>query len=317
MLTKEEIEEIIITNMNDVSFAELACDEGFLKYLDSKIDPLFKKHNVKPFEIKIFCDKNRDWYAPRTNAKTCFINAEDWTFQELTVQDSYIQLLWILFHEAGHALYSDFELTRERLQNLGLKTDVVSDKDHLQTINDILYKIKNDYNMSYHSSGESPLKYFIRALVSNFQDAAEDKRIENKLLSFDSEFTEFVSATKAAHKTCDKLDKETDEILRDSEQEALKTGNVEGFESFSSFFYLTGKYGETGEKPDKRLYPCSYEAIPVIDKLMTVDDPDKEYDLALELVAIAYPLFEDRILFKTEEEEEEYFQRQALKKNNK
>ena len=67
--------------------------------------------------------------------------------------------------------------------------------------------------------------------------------------------------------------------------------------------------------PDKEQFPCSYEALPVIDRMLEEEDPDKFYDLALELVAIAYPLFEDRILFKTEEEEEEYFRRQALKKN--
>lgn len=321
MLTEKEIEEIVTTNENNVSIKELALDKGFKEYLTSKIKPLFEKHNVEPFEIFLFYDESKNEICGETDGKMCKINAGHSSFQKFSVQEIYIQILITLFHEAGHLLYTDFSILEKRMKNLELKTDTVKEPKHLEVISDILYKSKNDYEISYTRDSGLPAKRllisYIREYVAHFQGCAEDKRIEKKLLSNDSEFTEFINAFKAGEKMdadCE-WDKEHDEGMYPFEQEALETGNT-NFEMFIDYYYWTGRYGETGDIPDKRLYPCSYEAIPVIDKLMTVDDPDKEFDLALELVAIAYPLFEDRILFKTEEEEEEYFRRQALKKQN-
>ena len=218
-------------------------------------------------------------------------------------------ILGSLFHEIGHVLYTDFEKQFERLSTPELKTNVISDKDHLEIISDILYRANNDYKLTYLCEkgyyDEVPLKSYVVKLVHVLSNAVEDAKVNKCLLTYDNEFIEFIDAFL-----------KSEEIIIEEAKEIIELFTNEGTEEvITNYPFWCCYYAEHAFVPDKEQFPCSYEALPVIDRMLEEEDPDKFYDLALELVAIAYPLFEDRILFKTEEEEEEYFRRQALKKN--
>lgn len=316
MLSEGEIKEIIDTNKNNISLKDLVLDEGFKKHLYSKIEPLFRKHNVNPFNIVLLYEKKSKYAPAWTDGKVCVINAGDLYYQGMPVQEVYPDILGTLFHEAGHALYTNQCILH--MNQLKLKTDIVSNENHLEAIHDILYKMNNDYTMSYQQEDgfyiEIKLTEFIVGLLDDLWNIVEDKRITNMLLSNDGEFTEFIDNIKYSKIRAKWYKKHDDEMLP-LESEALETGNT-NFETFTDFHYWITIYSDIDVKPDKRLYPLSCEALPIIDRMVEEEDQDEFFDLALELVAIAYPLFEDWILFKTEEEEEEYFQRQALKKQN-
>lgn len=327
----ENIEKIINGDAQNLSYEELIHDKAFEEYLSLKAKPLFDKYGITPIKIRMYFHEEGDrfelpGFCACINDQECIIEADDDYFKvkrpdgSVSIKDSVNVILGVLFHELGHAIYTDLYTQDDRLKNPKLETDIIKDKDHLEVINEILYKVNNDYKMAVTDEKgyyiETPLKDFISYTMHDFANIAEDEKVNRRLLA-ENEFTEFLNAFKAERDRSEASLIETDKKRSLFDAEAIKHGKCNEVERLGDFSYLLFRHTQNGNVPDKRLYPLSCEAMPVIDRMLEEEDQDKFFDLALELVAIAYPLFEDRILFKTEEEEEEYFRRQALKKKNK
>lgn len=314
----ERVEKILKGEDQSISYEDLVYDEAFSEYLSIKAEPIFDKHNVKPVKIRM-CKSTEvtiPGFCASVNNEECRLEADNELYTsvlcngKVSIKNAYEMILGSLFHEIGHVLYTDFEKQFERLSTPELKTNVISDKDHLEIISDILYRANNDYKLTYLCEkgyyDEVPLKSYVVKLVHVLSNAVEDAKVNKCLLTYDNEFIEFIDAFL-----------KSEEIIIEEAKEIIELFTNEGTEEvITNYPFWCCHYAEHAFVPDKEQFPCSYEALPVIDRMLEEEDPDKFYDLALELVAIAYPLFEDRIVFKTEEEEEEYFRRQALKKQN-
>lgn len=291
-----EMRKITRGQKRDVTLEDLVNSYAFNEFVAIGTDSILNKHNIrKKVPTRVYYNENDQMVAYTDNVE-CVINAGSSSFKvtlpdgSVSIPDAYNYILGAAFHEMGHVIYTDFRVFRDRLTNLRLKTSAISDKDHVDILTDLLRMADEGYVLKDPSgSGKCcPLRSFLETFTKNIYNSVEDGRIEELLLTRDSNFAGYRNGLKAFR---EKQNREWEAALK----------NESGDEGIIDFCNACLGYAKFHMQPREKCF-CSIQAMPVIDRMLKEHHADRFFDLTLELVAIAYPLYKDWIDSLEEEE---------------
>ena len=162
-----------------------------------------------------------------------------------------------------------------------IKTSAISVKEHIDVLNELFDMAEKGYVLKDPSGSNQtiPLRTFLMFAVKQFYNSVEDGRIESLLLTRDSNFAGYRNGLKAFREKQDR------EWKAEMEKES-------GDETIIDFHNGCLGYAKFKIQPRSEC-TCSIQAMPVIDNMLQEHNSNRFFDLTLELIAIAYPLFED------------------------
>lgn len=281
-MNDREIRRAIRKKRTDIRLEDIVKSKAFKDYITSGMLALFKKHKREPnLEYKVYY-KEGDMTTALTNNKEIIVNAANSLFTKRDKLDeplsvSVDHILGVMFHEAGHVLYTNFSVLRkykEQFRDGKLVINSIElskeEKRSLKEINDLL----ND-NRSNVVLGVSLTK--TRAFIYNIFDwlnnAIEDGRIEKTLLDRDADFGGYCNGLIG---------------LRNKQKDEIVGSNIQDIEKYLNACFEYAKHG-TSTTYTGDVFPELEEAKPIIDIMLDCKEAMKFTEYTVELICIAYP----------------------------
>lgn len=281
-MNDKEIRRAIRKKRTDIRLEDIVKSKAFKDYITSGMLTLFKKHKREPdLEYKVYY-KEGDMTTALTNNKEIIVNAANSLFTKRDELDeplsvSVDHILGVMFHEAGHVLYTNFSVLRkykEQFRDGKLVINSIElskeEKKSLKEINNLL----ND-NRSNVVLGVSltKTKAFIYNIFDWLNNAIEDGRIEKMLLDRDADFGGYCNGLIG---------------LRNKQKDEIVGSNIQDIEKYLNACFEYAKYG-TSTTYTGDVFPELEEAKPIIDIMLDCKEAMKFTEYTVELICIAYP----------------------------
>lgn len=281
-MNDKEIKRAIRKKRTDIRLEDIVKSKGFKNYITSGMLTLFKKHKREPnLNYKVYY-KEGDMTTALTNNKEIIVNAANSLFTKRDELDeplsvSVDHILGVMFHEAGHVLYTNFSVLRKYKEQFRDGKLVISsielskeEKKFLKEINNLL----ND-NRSNVVLGVSltKTKAFIYNIFNWLNNAIEDGRIEKTLLDRDADFGGYCNGLIG---------------LRNKQKDEIVGSNIQDIEKYLNACFEYAKYG-TSTTYTGDVFPELEEAKPIIDIMLDCKEAMKFTEYTVELICIAYP----------------------------
>lgn len=281
-MNDREIRRAIRKKRTDIRLEDIVKSKAFKDYITSGMLTLFKKHKREPnLNYKVYY-KEGDMTTALTNNKEIIVNAANSLFTKRDELDeplsvSVDHILGIMFHEAGHVLYTNFSVLRKYKEQFRDGKLVISsielskeEKKSLKEINNLL----ND-NRSNVVLGVSltKTKAFIYNIFNWLNNAIEDGRIEKTLLDRDADFGGYCNGLIG---------------LRNKQKDEIIGSNIQDIEKYLNACFEYAKYG-TSTTYTGDVFPELEEAKPIIDIMLDCKEAMKFTEYTVELICIAYP----------------------------
>lgn len=281
-MNDKEIRRAIRKKRTDIRLEDIVKSKAFKDYITSGMLTLFKKHKREPnLEYKVYY-KEGDMTTALTNNKEIIVNAANSLFTKRDELDeplsvSVDHILGVMFHEAGHVLYTNFSVLRKYKEQFRDGKLVISsielskeEKKSLKEINNLL----ND-NRSNVVLGVSltKTKAFIYNIFNWLNNAIEDGRIEKTLLDRDADFGGYCNGLIG---------------LRNKQKDEIIGSNIQDIEKYLNACFEYAKYG-TSTTYTGDVFPELEEAKPIIDIMLDCKEAMKFTEYTVELICIAYP----------------------------
>lgn len=281
-MNDKEIRRAIRKKRTDIRLEDIVKSKAFKDYITSGMLTLFKKHKRKPnLNYKVYY-KEGDMTTALTNNKEIIVNAANSLFTKRDELDeplsvSVDHILGVMFHEAGHVLYTNFSVLRKYKEQFRDGKLVISsielskeEKKSLKEINNLL----ND-NRSNVVLGVSltKTKAFIYNIFNWLNNAIEDGRIEKTLLDRDADFSGYCNGLIG---------------LRNKQKDEIVGSNIQDIEKYLNACFEYAKYG-TSTTYTGDVFPELEEAKPIIDIMLDCKEAMKFTEYTVELICIAYP----------------------------
>lgn len=281
-MNDKEIKRAIRKKRTDIRLEDIVKSKAFKDYITSGMLTLFKKHKREPnLEYKVYY-KEGDMTTALTNNKEIIVNAANSLFTKRDELDeplsvSVDHILGVMFHEAGHVLYTNFSVLRKYKEQFRDGKLVISsielskeEKKSLKEINNLL----ND-NRSNVVLGVSltKTKTFICNIFDWLNNAIEDGRIEKNLLDRDADFGGYCNGLIG---------------LRNKQKDEIVGSNIQDIEKYLNVCFEYAKYG-TSTTYTGDVFPELEEAKPIIDIMLDCKEAMKFTEYTVELICIAYP----------------------------
>ena len=281
-MNDKEIKRAIRKKRTDIKLEDIVKSKAFKDYITSGMLTLFKKHKREPnLEYKVYY-KEGDITTALTNNKEIIVNAANSLFTKRDELDeplsvSVDHILGVMFHEAGHVLYTNFSVLRKYKEQFRDGKLVISsielskeEKKSLKEINNLL----ND-NRSNVVLGVSltKTKAFIYNIFDWLNNAIEDGRIEKTLLDRDADFGGYCNGLIG---------------LRNKQKDEIIGSNIQDIEKYLNACFEYAKYG-TSTTYTGDVFPELEEAKPIIDIMLDCKEAMKFTEYTVELICIAYP----------------------------
>lgn len=281
-MNDKEIKRAIRKKRTDIRLEDIVKSKAFKDYITSGMLTLFKKHKREPnLEYKVYY-KEGDMTTALTNNKEIIVNAANSLFTKRDELDeplsvSVDHILGVMFHEAGHVLYTNFSVLRKYKEQFRDGKLVISsielskeEKKSLKEINNLL----ND-NRSNVVLGVSltKTKAFIYNIFNWLNNAIEDGRIEKTLLDRDADFGGYCNGLIG---------------LRNKQKDEIIGSNIQDIEKYLNACFEYAKYG-TSTTYTGDVFPELEEAKPIIDIMLDCKEAMKFTEYTVELICIAYP----------------------------
>lgn len=281
-MNDKEIRRAIRKKRTDIRLEDIVKSKAFKDYITSGMLTLFKKHKREPnLNYKIYY-KEGDMTTALTNNKEIIVNAANSLFTKRDELDeplsvSVDHILGVMFHEAGHVLYTNFSVLRKYKEQFRDGKLVISsielskeEKRSLKEINNLL----ND-NRSNVVLGVSltKTKAFIYNIFNWLNNAIEDGRIEKTLLDRDADFGGYCNGLIG---------------LRNKQKDEIVGSNIQDIEKYLNACFEYAKYG-TSTTYTGDIFPELEEAKPIIDIMLDCKEAMKFTEYTVELICIAYP----------------------------
>ena len=278
----KEIKRAIRKKRSDIHLEDIVKSKAFKDYITSGMLTLFKKHKREPnLKYKVYY-KEGDMTTALTNNKEIIVNAANSLFTKRDELDeplsvSVDHILGVMFHEAGHVLYTNFSVLRKYKEQFRDGKLVISsielskeEKKSLKEINNLL----ND-NRSNVVLGVSltKTKAFIYNIFNWLNNAIEDGRIEKTLLDRDADFGGYCNGLIG---------------LRNKQKDEIVGSNIQDIEKYLNACFEYAKYG-TSTTYTGDVFPELEEAKPIIDIMLDCKEAMKFTEYTVELICIAYP----------------------------
>lgn len=281
-MNDKEIKRAIRKKRTDIRLEDIVKSKAFKDYITSGMLTLFKKHKREPnLKYKVYY-KEGDMTTALTNNKEIIVNAANSLFTKRDELDeplsvSVDHILGVMFHEAGHILYTNFSVLRkykEQFRDGKLVINSIElskeEKKSLKEINNLL----ND-NRSNVVLGVSltKTKAFIYNIFDWLNNAIEDGRIEKTLLDRDADFGGYCNGLIG---------------LRNKQKDEIVGSNIQDIEKYLNACFEYAKYG-TSTTYTGDVFPELEEAKPIIDIMLDCKEAMKFTEYTVELICIAYP----------------------------
>ena len=281
-MNDKEIKRAIRKKRADIRLEDIVKSKAFKDYITSGMLTLFKKHKREPnLKYKVYY-KEGDMTTALTNNKEIIVNAANSLFTKRDELDeplsvSVDHILGVMFHEAGHVLYTNFSVLRKYKEQFRDGELIVSsielskeEKKSLKEINNLL----ND-NRSNVVLGVSltKTKAFIYNIFDWLNNAIEDGRIEKTLLDRDADFGGYCNGLIG---------------LRSKQKDEIVGSNIQDIEKYLNACFEYAKYG-TSTTYTGDVFPELEEAKPIIDIMLDCKEAMKFTEYTVELICIAYP----------------------------
>lgn len=281
-MNDKEIKRAIRKKRTDIRLEDIVKSKAFKDYITSGMLTLFKKHKREPnLRYKVYY-KEGDMTTALTNNKEIIVNAANSLFTKRDELDeplsvSVDHILGVMFHEAGHVLYTNFSVLKKYKEQFHDGKLVINsielskeEKKSLKEINNLL----ND-NRSNVVLGVSltKTKAFIYNIFNWLNNAIEDGRIEKTLLDRDADFGGYCNGLIG---------------LRNKQKDEIVGSNIQDIEKYLNACFEYAKYG-TSTTYTGDVFPELEAAKPIIDMMLDCKEAMKFTEYTVELICIAYP----------------------------
>lgn len=281
-MNDKEIKRAIRKKRTDIRLEDIVKSKAFKDYITSGMLTLFKKHKREPnLEYKVYY-KEGDMTTALTNNKEIIVNAANSLFTKRDELDeplsvSVDHILGVMFHEAGHVLYTNFSVLRkykEQFRDGKLVINSIElskeEKKSLKKINDLLNDNKSNVVLG---ASLTKTKAFICNIFDWLNNAIEDGRIEKILLDRDADFGGYCNGLIG---------------LRNKQKDEIVGSNIQDIEKYLNTCFEYAKYG-TSTTYTGDVFPELEEAKPIIDIMLDCKEAMKFTEYTVELICIAYP----------------------------
>lgn len=281
-MNDKEIRRAIRKKRTNIKLEDIVKSKAFKDYITSGMLTLFKKHKREPnLEYKVYY-KEGDTTTALTNNKEIIVNAANSLFTKRDELDeplsvSVDHILGVMFHEAGHVLYTNFSVLRKYKEQFRKGELIVNsielskeEKQSLKEINNLLNDNKSNVILGVSLT---KIKTFIYNIFDWLNNAIEDGRIEKTLLDRDADFGGYCNGLIG---------------LRNKQKDEIVGSNIQDIEKYLNTCFEYAKYG-TSTTYTGDVFPELEEAKPIIDIMLDCKEAMKFTEYTVELICIAYP----------------------------
>lgn len=281
-MNDKEIKRAIRKKRTDIRLEDIVKSKAFKDYITSGMLTLFKKHKREPnLEYKVYY-KEGDMTTALTNNKKIIVNAANSLFTKRDELDeplsvSVDHILGVMFHEAGHVLYTNFSVLRKYKEQFRDGKLVISsielskeEKKSLKEINNLLNDNRSNVVLGVPLT---KTKAFIYNIFNWLNNAIEDGRIEKTLLDRDADFGGYCNGLIG---------------LRNKQKDEIVGSNIQDIEKYLNACFEYAEYG-TSTTYTGDVFPELEEAKPIIDIMLDCKEAMKFTEYTVKLICIAYP----------------------------
>lgn len=281
-MNDKEIKRAIRKKRTDIRLEDIVKSKAFKDYITSGMLTLFKKHKREPnLNYKIYY-KEGDMTTALTNNKEIIVNAANSLFTKRDELDeplsvSVDHILGVMFHEAGHVLYTNFSVLRKYKEQFRDGKLVISSielsKEERRSLNEINNLLNDNRSNVVLGVSLTKTKSFIYNIFDWLNNAIEDGRIEKTLLDKDADFGGYCNGLIG---------------LRSKQKDEIVGSNIQDIEKYLNACFEYAKYG-TSTTYTGDVFPELEEAKPIIDIMLDCKEAMKFTEYTVELICIAYP----------------------------
>lgn len=281
-MNDKEIKRAIRKKRTDIKLEDIVKSKAFKDYITSGMLTLFKKHKREPnLEYKVYY-KEGDMTTALTNNKEIIVNAANSLFTKRDELDeplsvSVDHILGVMFHEAGHVLYTNFSVLRKYKEQFRDGKLVINSielsKEEKKSLNEINNLLNDNRSNVVLGVSLTKTKSFIYNIFDWLNNAIEDGRIEKTLLDRDADFGGYCNGLIG---------------LRNKQKDEIVGSNIQDIEKYLNACFEYAKYG-TSTTYTGDVFPELEEAKPIIDIMLDCKEAMKFTEYTVELICIAYP----------------------------
>lgn len=281
-MNDREIRRAIRKKRTDIRLEDIVKSKAFKDYITSGMLTLFKKHKREPnLNYKVYY-KEGDMTTALTNNKEIIVNAANSLFTKRDELDeplsvSVDHILGVMFHEAGHVLYTNFSVLRKYKEQFRDGKLVISSielsKEERRSLNEINNLLNDNRSNVVLGVSLTKTKSFIYNIFDWLNNAIEDGRIEKTLLDKDADFGGYCNGLIG---------------LRSKQKDEIVGSNIQDIEKYLNACFEYAKYG-TSTTYTGDVFPELEEAKPIIDIMLDCKEAMKFTEYTVELICIAYP----------------------------
>ena len=281
-MNDKEIRRAIRKKRTDIRLEDIVKSKAFKDYITSGMLTLFKKHKREPnLNYKVYY-KEGDMTTALTNNKEIIVNAANSLFTKRDELDeplsvSVDHILGVMFHEAGHVLYTNFSVLRKYKEQFRDGKLVISSielsKEERRSLNEINNLLNDNRSNVVLGVSLTKTKSFIYNIFDWLNNAIEDGRIEKTLLDRDADFGGYCNGLIG---------------LRNKQKDEIVGSNIQDIEKYLNACFEYAKYG-TSTTYTGDVFPELEEAKPIIDIMLDCKEAMKFTEYTVELICIAYP----------------------------
>ena len=281
-MNDKEIRRAIRKKRTDIRLEDIVKSKAFKDYITSGMLTLFKKHKREPnLNYKVYY-KEGDMTTALTNNKEIIVNAANSLFTKRDGLDeplsvSVDHILGVMFHEAGHVLYTNFSVLRKYKEQFRDGKLVISSielsKEERRSLNEINNLLNDNRSNVVLGVSLTKTKSFIYNIFDWLNNAIEDGRIEKTLLDKDADFGGYCNGLIG---------------LRSKQKDEIVGSNIQDIEKYLNACFEYAKYG-TSTTYTGDVFPELEEAKPIIDIMLDCKEAMKFTEYTVELICIAYP----------------------------
>lgn len=281
-MNDKEIKRAIRKKRTDIRLEDIVKSKAFKDYITSGMLTLFKKHKREPnLNYKVYY-KEGDMTTALTNNKEIIVNAANSLFTKRDDLDeplsvSVDHILGVMFHEAGHVLYTNFSVLKKYKEQFRDGKLVISSielsKEERRSLNEINNLLNDNRSNVVLGVSLTKTKAFIYNIFDWLNNAIEDGRIEKTLLDRDADFGGYCNGLIG---------------LRNKQKDEIVGSNIQDIEKYLNACFEYAKYG-TSTTYTGDVFPELEEAKPIIDIMLDCKEAMKFTEYTVELICIAYP----------------------------
>lgn len=281
-MNDKEIKRAIRKKRTDIRLEDIVKSKAFKDYITSGMLTLFKKHKREPnLNYKVYY-KEGDMTTALTNNKEIIVNAANSLFTKRDELDeplsvSVDHILGVMFHEAGHVLYTNFSVLRKYKEQFRDGKLVINSielsKEERRSLNEINNLLNDNRSNVVLGVSLTKTKSFIYNIFDWLNNAIEDGRIEKTLLDRDADFGGYCNGLIG---------------LRNKQKDEIIGSNIQDIEKYLNACFEYAKYG-TSTTYTGDVFPELEEAKPIIDIMLDCKEAMKFTEYTVELICIAYP----------------------------